>query len=210
MLGNGGAQIEIVGAGQQATPQFDGVTLDAQSLNSLAAARLTIGGLATVLYGQGGNIIQMSNTSKSIVLRDGATLSAPEVFLVSSTGDIVLEQGASINALGHGNAAYDARDGFIYSVANMLAVSNGLLNVQLLEDTQGGGILIGKCTSAPCAGHTELYSQGSIVAATSGDFQLDDQARYGTRHPTLALNNINVGSPEALLGRQPAAGCLPA
>ncbi len=200
VLGNGGAQIEIIGAGQQATPQFDGVTLDAQSLNSLGASRLTIGGLATVLYGQGGNIITMSGTSRSIVLRDGATLSAPEVFLVSSTGDIVLEQGASINALRHGNAAYDARDGFIYSVANMLAVSNGLLNVQLLEDTQGGGILIGKCTSAPCSGHTELYSQGSIVATTSGDFQLDDQVRYGTRHLTLALNNINVGSPEALLG----------
>ena len=134
-------------------------------------------------------------------MREGATLAAPEVFLVSNTGEIVLEQGASINTLGRGKASYDARDGFTYQVANMLAVSNGLLNVISKAQAGGqtsGGIRLGVCASAPCSGQTALYSDGSLVALTDNAFELGDQVRYGTRHLNLGLNNINVGSPEAL------------
>ncbi|WP_416773231.1 filamentous hemagglutinin family protein [Pseudomonas sp. RHF3.3-3] len=201
VLGSNGSALEIVGAGRQATAQFDGVTLDAQSLSALGAGRMVIGGLPTLTYGQGGNYITLSKLSSSIVMRDGATLGAPEVFLATGSGDIVLEQGASINTLGYGNAAYDARNGFIYQVGNLLAVSNGLLNVVNLPEGQTavtGGIKVGTCALVPCTGQTSLYSNGSIAAVTPTAFQLDDKVRYGTRHLTLALNNINVGTPEAL------------
>jgi hypothetical protein len=119
---------------------------------------------------------------------------------VSGTGAIVVEQGASINTLGRGKASYDARDGFIYRVANMLAVSNGLLNVVSAPSPDGvsGGINIGACDGGTCSGRTGLYSDGSIVALTNSTFQLGDQVRYGTRHLNLGVSVINLGSAEAL------------
>jgi len=201
VLATAGKSIEIVGPGQVPTAQFDGITLDSESLNGLDAARLMIGGLPSVNYGQQGNIITQTNLSKGVVLRAGASLAAPEVFLVSGAGDIVVEQGASINTLGQGAAAYDAQDGFIYQTSNMLAVSNGLLNVLFVPPLGGiksGGINVGACSVAPCSGATSLYSDGSIVAATASSFELADNVSYGTRHLTLALSSINVGSAEAL------------
>lgn len=165
-------------------PAYEGLTLTAQSLNNLGAKRLIIGGLPQVEYGRNGNIIQFpygANTvGYGITLRSGASLSAPEVIMVSGTGDIVVEQGASISTLGRGAAAYDARDGFVYKgVPSMLAVSNGLLNVLPyvnLTNNPSGGIKIGVCPSGNCSGQTSIYSEGSIIAATDTALQLDDQA----------------------------------
>ena len=199
-MGTGG--IEVMAPGKAATEGFEGVSVGAASLNALGAARLMIGGMTQVSYGQSGNYINVVGAnSSSITLREGASLAAPEVFLVSSTGEIVMEQGASINTLGRGKASYDARDGFVYQVANMLAVSNGLLNVVNAVQAGGaasGGINLGACNSAPCSGQTALYSEGSIVALTDKTLQMGDEVRYGTRHLNLGLASINVGSPEAL------------
>jgi len=148
--------IEVVGAGKGATSGFGGVTVEADSLNALGAARLLIGGMTVVEYGQTGNYItigQGTNSSNgSMFLRSGATLSAPEVFMMSqgSSGAIIVEQGASINTIGTGKVSYDARDGFIYQVGNILAVSNGLLNVIAPTFVQAsGGIQLGVCSSPP-------------------------------------------------------------
>lgn len=199
-MGTGG--IEVMAPGKAATEGFEGVSVGSASLNALGAARLMIGGMTQVSYGQSGNYINVVGAnSSSITLREGASLAAPEVFLVSSTGEIVMEQGASINTLGRGKASYDARDGFVYQVANMLAVSNGLLNVVNAVQAGGaasGGINLGACNSAPCSGQTALYSEGSIVALTDKTLQMGDEVRYGTRHLNLGLASINVGSPEAL------------
>ena len=192
--------IEIVGPGKAPTSGFTGITLGAESLNALGAARMMIGGMTAVTYGQGGNYIELAGgTTGTLTVRDGATLAAPEVFLVASSGSIVVEQGATINAIGRGKASYDARDGFVYTMANVLAVSNGVLNVIGTTQPQAGkGIQIGVCSSAPCSGQTALYSEGSIVALTDSTLQMSDQVRYGTRHLNLGLTSINVGSPEAL------------
>lgn len=83
----------------------------------------------------------------------------------------------------------------------MLAVSNGLINVLPYVNRTGdptGDIQIGVCPSGNCSGQTTIYSEGSIVAATDKSLQLDDAVRYGTRHLTLALSNINVGSTAGL------------
>ena len=194
--------IQIVDANRPLTDAFNGVTVDAQSLNGMSAKRLLVGGLSMVLYGQSGNSVGYATSmAGTISLRSGAALVAPEVMMISRAGDIVIEQGASINTLGQGPASYDARDGFTYNSApNMLVVSNGLINVLPYPETdlKGGSIRIGACTTGNCTGQTSLYSDGSIVVSTSQTLELDDQVRYGTRHLALALSNINVGSADAL------------
>jgi filamentous hemagglutinin family protein len=207
--------IEVVAAGKPATSGFGGVTVAAESLNALGASRLMIGGMTVVLYGQTGNYINLvqgiNASNSSMILRDGAHLAAPEVFMVSkgASGAVIVEQGASINTIGRGKASYDARDGFVYQVGNMLAVSNGLLDVISPTFAQdSGGIRLGVCSSAPCSGATALYSEGSIVAMTDKTLQMGEAVRYGTRHLNVGLSSINVGSPEALAAAA-AANRLP-
>ncbi|MBP5064868.1 filamentous hemagglutinin family protein [Pseudomonas chlororaphis] len=211
-----GSAIEILPAG--ATANGNGVSFHADDLNAIGTARMSIGGAPNVVYGQGGNFVQFdaNSAAESVTLRQGATLSAPEVFLVSgrSNGAIQVEQGASINTLGRGDVAYDSTDGFIYQpgLRSVLAVSNGVL--QMLAPTKDdagrgpGSILIGDCVQATCQGETTLYSQGTIAFATTNTFRLGDAVRYGTRHLALAVGGVNVGSPEALAAAQ-ARNALP-
>ncbi|HBP6410146.1 TPA: filamentous hemagglutinin N-terminal domain-containing protein [Pseudomonas aeruginosa] len=217
VLGNN-QRIEIVGAGAQASEGFQGVTLRADDLNAFGAARMVIGSTPAVLYGQGGNYVTFDITdgAQSIVLRKGAELAAPEVFLLANRpGEAIsLEQGAAIVTLGRGAAAYDARDGFLYASGgrSMLALSNGVLNVLPPEagtpDSGPGDILLGVPAADGVAGETRLYSEGSLVAATDKRFVLDGSVRYGTRNLTLAAGGFNVGE-QALLAELAERGVLP-
>ncbi|HCK5205060.1 filamentous hemagglutinin family protein [Pseudomonas aeruginosa] len=217
VLGNN-QRIEIVGAGAQASEGFQGVTLRADDLNAFGAARMVIGSTPAVLYGQGGNYVTFDITdgAQSIVLRNGAELAAPEVFLLANRpGEAIsLEQGAAIVTLGRGAAAYDARDGFLYAPGgrSMLALSNGVLNVLPPEagtpDSGPGDILLGVPAADGVAGETRLYSEGSLVAATDKRFVLDGSVRYGTRNLTLAAGGFNVGE-QALLAELAERGVLP-
>ncbi|HBN9541366.1 filamentous hemagglutinin family protein [Pseudomonas aeruginosa] len=217
VLGNN-QRIEIVGAGAQASEGFQGVTLRADDLNAFGAARMVIGSTPAVLYGQGGNYVTFDITdgAQSIVLRNGAELAAPEVFLLARRpGEAIsLEQGAAIVTLGRGAAAYDARDGFLYASGgrSMLALSNGVLNVLPPEagtpDSGPGDILLGVPAADGVAGETRLYSEGSLVAATDKRFVLDGSVRYGTRNLTLAAGGFNVGE-QALLAELAERGVLP-
>ncbi|NWD71876.1 filamentous hemagglutinin family protein [Pseudomonas gingeri] len=201
--------IEVVSSDTSAPTSFVGVTVEDHSLNALGAASLMIGGMPTISYGQGGNYISLNRSlSDSVTVRSGTQLTAPEVLLVSNGGAITVEQGASINTLGRGPTAYDASQGYIYDLStpassptthyNFLGVSNGLLQVLTPSSPGAAGIHIGVCNSAPCSGQTSLYSSGSIVVGTGNDFVLADSVRYGTRHLTLALSAINLGSDQAL------------
>ncbi|MCT9826746.1 filamentous haemagglutinin family protein [Pseudomonas veronii] len=213
-----GDAIEVISDTAQASTTPSTVAVRASDLNALGAARLVVGGLTTVMYGQGGNFVgfDTGSSANSVVVRQGASLAAPEVFLMTGTssGAIEIEQGASINTLGLGKAAYDSDDGFIYrpGAHSVLAVSNGRL--QMLAPTAGdnnrgpGSILIGQCNPGACSGETSLYSEGSIAFATTNRFALGDGVRYGTRHLALAVGGINVGSPEAL-AEAAARGVLP-
>ncbi|WLI15886.1 filamentous hemagglutinin family protein [Pseudomonas wuhanensis] len=204
VVASNGTALEVVAEGWGATAGFEGVTLNAESLNALNASRQVIGGQFSVLYGQGGNYITPQRVSRSVALREGATLSAPEVFLLADGGELLVEQGAAINTIGRGKAAYDVRDGFIYNLNvkfqnySLLAASNGLLNVLAPLSGTSGTVNIGGCSLTPCNGVTRIHSEGSIVAASGSSLELDDQVRYGTRHLTLALSNINVGTAQAL------------
>ncbi|PLC07245.1 hemagglutinin [Variovorax sp. RO1] len=201
--------LEIVAAGAPATAGFQGVTLDAGALSGMGASRLVIGGLQGADYGQGGNVIQTGDGTWSVVLRQGAVLSAPEVFLAAvamtegSPLGVVVEQGARIHTLGRGKAAYDADDGFVYAAnGQMLMVSNGRVSTlpvpQTLFTSDNRSLQIGVCDSASCSGQTELYSEGTIAMLTPDRFEMNEAVRYGTRHLTLAVRGINVGDSAAL------------
>ncbi|OHV97083.1 hemagglutinin [Janthinobacterium lividum] len=210
--GSGGpeSQIEIVGGGAKATAGFEGVTLNADALNAMGASRLMLGGLQYVTYGPGGRIVMFGTGTNSLTLRQGAVLSAPEVFLLAdatntdNASHLVIEQGAAIRTLGKGRAAYDSADGFFYAgtAGNLVAVSNGVLSMlpglPSVDLIGNRSLQIGTCTVAPCAGQAELYSEGTIALSTPDRFVLDDSVRYGTRNLTLAVQGINVGDSAAL------------
>ncbi len=207
--------MEVVAAGAQATAGFLGVTLDAGELNALGASRIVVGGSQYVAYGQQGNLVNLYSRAGSLILRQGAVLAAPEVFLISSvrtsstgssqiSGDLIIERGAGINTLGQGRAAYDSNDGFVYATpfGHMVAVSNGVLSMlpvpAFIATADDRSLQIGACAVASCAGDTEIYSEGTIALSTPSRFVLDDAVRYGTRNLTLAVQGINVGESAAL------------
>lgn len=204
--GNAGSSFEILGAGHAPTPGFNGVSLYADTLNSLNAGRLTIGAMPNVLYNTAANIIGFLGTSANIVLREGAILSAPEVLLrtTSTLGGITVEAAGGINTLGRGNVAYDSMAGFIYEprASSVLLVSNGWTQVLAPELASGitgaGSIRIGTCATSVCSNPALLYSNGSITAVTDNQFELGEAVRFGTRHLALSVGSVNAGSAEAL------------
>ena len=212
----GDGALEILADSARATPDFDGLSLHARDLNAIGAARLTIGGNLQSVYGTQNNGTNLSNyidvagETGRIVLREGAILKAPEVFLVaaSTSGGITIEAGAGINTIGMGKAPYDSTNGYVYrpGAVSVVAASNGWLNMlaPLQQDdpslTMGAGpIAIGACgTAVLCQGTTELYSEGTLLAATRSSFDMSDRVRYGTRNLVLAVGTVNAGSSEDL------------
>ena len=199
------ASLEIVKSGMRPTADFDGITLEDASLNSLNAGRLLIGGSARTVYGQSGNYVDFQSNAAAVAVRSGAALSASDIFLVAGLqgSAITVEQGAVLNTLGKGNAGQNSRDGFVYAPreTSVFAVSNSHLTmlspVDGSNDFGPGRIDIGTCTTV-CSGTTQLYSEGTIVAATNKAFNFGNDVRYGTRNLTLAVGGINIGSNESL------------
>ncbi|MFJ4142615.1 filamentous haemagglutinin family protein [Pseudomonas sp. NPDC089734] len=191
----GSAAIEVVAKGAGATSGFSGVTLEDEDLNAIGSKSLGLGGNAKAVYGQGGNYLTFTRGG-NITLRSGSALVGPEVLLV---GTSVMEQGSSISTLGQGASARGSDNGYIYAPGtfSVLAVSNGRLNMLAPDANATGSIQVGVCNTT-CSGTTSLYSEGSIVMATNGTFELGEAVRYGTRQLTLAVGAINAGSSQAL------------
>ncbi|MGO4328283.1 MULTISPECIES: filamentous haemagglutinin family protein [unclassified Cupriavidus] len=221
----GGGSYEIMGPGAEPTPWGASsripVSLYADDLNAIGAARLGIGALPQVIGNNSGsqrnNVLGfLANNAYDIVLRSGAVLKAPEVFLVTNdrNGGIVVEQGAGINTLGRGKVAWDSTHGYVYDPGerSVLAVSNGWIDM-LAPSASGsfapGKIDIGACPAGVvCKGAAQLYSEGTIAAVTDQAFELRDTARYGTRNLSLSVGAINVGS-DAALAAAATRGALP-
>lgn len=189
--------IEVTSAATGTTPGF--ISLDANALNAIAPARMLIGGGV-----QAQNSVQsdLAGNADSVIVRSGANLSAREVLLLAQAGGITIEDGARINTLGQGtDTPRPSTDGYVYSTyANLVAVSNGLLNVVQRQPLgSSNGISIGK---------SELYGEGSLLFSTKGNGQLtlSDGARYGAKYLTLSMPSINIGEQAAL---DAAANVLP-
>ncbi|HEY1411772.1 MAG TPA: hypothetical protein VGF36_06505, partial [Rhodopila sp.] len=212
---NGASRIELLAAGTQPTAGY--LSFYVEDINALNASRVLIGGGYKLDYLDGDGTHKSANYARfnytptsEIVLRSQATLKAPEAFLVSNDR-IVVEAGASINTLGQGKGGFDATDGFIYNPENynVLAVSNGNLQMLAPVQTERGDIRIGACAQASCVSPASLYSEGSIVVAASNLFDLAANTLLGTRRLVVGLPNVNIGSASAL-AEATAHGVLPA
>ncbi|WP_231602396.1 filamentous haemagglutinin family protein [Herbaspirillum chlorophenolicum] len=205
--------LEVLADGAMPSAGFTGTSLYASDLNSFNPARMILGGSLGLQYGD--NFATFKGDASNLAVRSGAQLSAPEVFLVtgSPSGGIIVEQGASISTLGRGAAAYDSRNGVVFSAGatSVLALSNGWINLlpTNVAGASGGTIDIGTCNGGACSGAATLYSEGTLAIATNKAFTMADNARYGSRNLLLAVSSLNMGS-DAALGNAAANGMLPA
>ncbi|MCT9813140.1 filamentous hemagglutinin family protein [Acidovorax sp. Be4] len=224
------SRIEVLADGAAPTEGYGGISVAAGTLNNIGAAVIAIGGLPTSTfsanagYGSTQNAWQVSlgnnwEVASEIVLRKGAVLSAAQVLLVTGRmdGGITVEQGAGIDTLGRGAAAWSGADGYVLApgATSMLALGNGRIDVLAPKAGDAGSrtgpgyIHIGVCdVGALCSGETRLYAEGSITAVTDQSFLLADSVRYGARDLVLAVGAINVGN-QAQLAAAGAAGLLP-
>ncbi|MCG2842186.1 hypothetical protein L6Q21_14475, partial [Sandaracinobacter sp. RS1-74] len=192
-----------------ATPTEGMAWLYASDLNRVGANALVIGGRlgrsvngSTIsvtpgggYVGSGGSGISVSYTGfDGIVVRDGATLSAPQIFLVSDgVSDITVEAGATVSSLGKGKPAFDSTQGYTISTsqASLLMVSNGLLEMPApTSRASTGQILVENGAS--------LYSDGTIAFSTLGAVNLGEQVNYGARYMAFSTGAVNIGTSEAL------------
>ncbi len=205
--------LEVTAAG--AAPAAGYASVRAADLNALGAATLSVGGYDQLSnFGSridfqigvpGSTVVR----TPGVVLRSGATLAAPQVFMAGGLHGITVEQGGRIDTLGLGAPPYDSSNGFIYNNNGVavLAVSNGALT--FLPATTGaasGPIRIGTCGFVVCAGATGLYADGTITLVTNGAVTLDPAARYGASVIALATPSVDIGTAEALAAVPVPAG----
>ncbi|TAI63813.1 filamentous hemagglutinin N-terminal domain-containing protein, partial [Bradyrhizobium sp. Leo170] len=191
--------IEILGADTAPTAGF--VSVRAADLNAIGAARLSIGGGQRLDLDSGR--VATYSFNKSVVVRSGAVLRAPDVFIAAGDGGIRIEDGARIDTIGAGpSIVMPPSDGFSYSTAgNMIVVSNGRIDVQQVIDGRTlGGITIGAATIA---------TEGTLgFAVERGTLSIADNMRFGARYLSLTTPSLNIGDEGAIAAAR-AAGVLP-
>ncbi|MCA1325588.1 filamentous haemagglutinin family protein [Herbaspirillum sp. alder98] len=203
------SELEVLGTGAAPTAGFKYASLRADDLNAFGASRMILGG--SLVLNHADNFATFNGSSSSLYVRSGAMLKAAEVFLLSTNtsygAGTLVEQGASINTIGQGAAAYDSSSGVTFAAGNasVLGLSNGVIN--LLAGASGGIIDIGHCTLA-CSGGTLLASEGTLAIATGRSFTMADDVRYGARNLMIGVSSLNVGS-AAALNQAAANGQLP-
>lgn len=201
--------LEIVDGGAQSQARDRGATFSDDALNAFLPARMMIGGQ----FNQEASQVAVTGQARSVAIRSGVTLNAPEVLVAAASGGsgVLVEAGATLDTLSFASANANASATVPYQVSGgLLAVSNQRLN--LITGTTGVeagpvAIDIGGCQTA-CDGQTRLVSDGSIAVATDGALQMRDSASYGTRQLGLSMAALNLGSAEAI-ALAAAAGALP-
>ena len=206
---NGPAQgLEILAAGQTPILGPKAAAIQASDLNALSAGAMFLGGTpGRGVYDSGQMDVYAKNTQ---LLRSGAVLSAPEIFLYAASGGAASWSSRARRCPRSGAARRRwARTGTYYALTSgaLLAVSNGLVNLMAPAGGAGTDIDVGGCVAA-CGGASLLLSEGSIGAATSGGFTWRDTVQYGTRNLALSVSAVNLGSAQALQ-QAGAAGHLP-
>ncbi|MCC8962943.1 filamentous hemagglutinin family protein [Bradyrhizobium sp. Pear76] len=195
------SRLEILGAGSTPTAGFASVR--AADLDAIGAARISLGGGQSLDLQNG--YVGTYGFATTVVVRGGAVLRAPEVFITAGTGGIRIEDGARIDTIGAGAVTVmPSSDGFAYNAGgtgNMMVVSNGWVDLpQFAAGTVGGGITIGAATIA---------TEGTLAfAVQKGTLSLADNMRYGARYLSLIMPNVNIGDAAAIVAAR-GAGVLP-
>ncbi|PSD09675.1 hypothetical protein C7E15_22690, partial [Stenotrophomonas maltophilia] len=201
--------LEIVDGSAQSQARDRGATFSDDALNAFLPARMIIGGQ----FSQEASQVAVTGQARSVAVRSGVTLNAPEVLVAAASGGsgVLVEAGATLDTLPFATANAGASATLPYQVSGgLLAVSNQRLN--LITGTTGVeagpvAIDIGGCQGA-CDGQARLVSDGSIAVATDGTLQMRDSVSYGTRQLGLSMAALNLGSAEAI-AQAAAAGALP-
>ena len=208
--GPGSSNLQILADGQAPLENLTGAAIQASQLNAFNANRLVIGGSI------GSNIagaaeVNISGSAHGVILREGASLRAPEVVLTAAGGGIgvLVEQGATIDTIGMGKPGFSSSEGYYFrTTSSALVVSNGWINLLPSQGEVKPTIDIGGCmVGNTCSGATRLLTEGTIGVATNGAFTLRDSVSYGARDLVLAVSAVNLGSVEAL-AQAGAAGQL--
>ncbi|MFC3553992.1 filamentous hemagglutinin N-terminal domain-containing protein, partial [Alcaligenes endophyticus] len=188
----------------------DAARVDAASLNRLQAGRLALGQESRVsenrlMFHNSANV----SDTHGLTIHSGTYLTAPEIVLAATT--MTLEPGAVLSTLSQGPAPLGLEQGYYTQGHNFVLLSNNQHLAQSVTPSihTVGSIRIGVCATEPCDGVTRLYSDANLTIGTNGSLDLSEQARYGTRHLSLATSSINVGSEQALDAAR-AQGILPA
>ncbi|MBR1324114.1 filamentous hemagglutinin family protein, partial [Bradyrhizobium sp. U87765 SZCCT0109] len=195
-----GQSLEILGDGTSPTAGFASVR--AADLNALGAARLAIGGGQVLDIVNG--YVATTGFANTVVVRGGAVLRAPEVFIRAGNGGLRIEDSARIDTVGTGAATVmPASDGYSYqSSGNMIIVSNGFVDIPqaAIDGSTIGGITVGAAT---------ITTEGTLAfGVQKGALSIADGMRYGARYLALTTPSINIGDTAAIAAAR-AAGVLP-
>ncbi|HEX7920237.1 MAG TPA: filamentous hemagglutinin, partial [Bradyrhizobium sp.] len=195
------SRLEILGAASTPTAGFASVR--AADLDAIGAARISLGGGQSLDLQNG--YVGTYGFATTVVVRGGAVLRAPEVFITAGAGGIRIEDGARIDTVGAGAVTVmPSSDGFAYNVGgsgNMVIVSNGWVDMPPFPTgTVGGGITVGAATIA---------TEGTLAfGVQKGALSIADSMRYGARYLSLIMPNVNIGDAAAIAAAR-AAGVLP-
>jgi filamentous hemagglutinin family protein len=215
---NGGNNIEITGPND--TPTKGWVSFSAAAVDAIGAPNIYIGGSLvlganTSPTAQAGTFLVgfeafFGFTQESVAIRTGAVVTAADVFLIAGgTGSITIESGASIDTLGRGAPAFDSTSGYFFtnqvqagssqSIASVLAVSNGYLNILPSSGANSTSITVNDGAS--------LFSDGTIAFATNV-LNLGEKVNYGGRYIGFSSADINIGTIASLAAAE-KRGTLP-
>ncbi|GAA7764419.1 filamentous hemagglutinin family protein [Helicobacter pylori] len=192
-----GGLIEVLG--RNANPTVGYISLRDRDLNALAAPTLMLGTAPSREVVS--DTVSLGTSADAVVLRQGAALYGPEVFLAAGPGGITLESGSRIDTLGRGtltsNHAVNAYTLNTYRGSggmSVLAVSNNWLNI--LPPTQAAGMSTGGIRIEDA----RIYTEGSFALALrgAGALTIDPAMRYGARELSLSVPAINLGESAAL------------
>ncbi len=215
----GAGPIEIKTRGTEASEGFTSV--DSEDLALIKAGILTVGGIFSLRDGQAapelgsyllGPRVVFQAGQNEVVVRDGARLSAGQIFL-TSLDRVTVDGGAVIEAVATGARAIDSAHGYIFSDTTdlrsstggaILGVSSG--DVRFTAPTVSSDPSSVPTTAISIGDGAILRTPGSILFSTNGELTLGE-AELNARYLTLTSPGIHIGTAESF-ARADAAGVL--
>lgn len=207
------SDMEIRANGAEVTDGF--VSLDAEDISSFDAGTVTVGGIFGLIQAQAadgnrdllGPRIVFSSKLRDVVIRDGATLSAGQIFL--SGRDLTVESGAVLDTTAGPADGINSSLGYVFSDSYndrdalggaVLTVANGFIDftAPVQDNTRPNSITVEDGAA--------LRTLGTIGFTTSGSVSLGE-AELSARYLALAVPQINIGTADSFAAAE-AAGVL--
>ncbi|MGH6612750.1 filamentous haemagglutinin family protein [Sphingomonas sp.] len=207
--------IEVKASGDTSTAGF--TSIDASDLSKFNAGTLVVGGTLALIDAVnapdfGGNPLGPRITFESglqtVAVRDGATLSAGQIFLTGR--DVLVESGAVLDTTHGPTNGISSTLGYVFSDTYnnrdaiggaILTVANGFIDftAPLVSSTHG-------VTSITVEDGAALRTLGTIGFSTNGPVTLGE-AEFNARYLALAVPTLNIGTAKSFADAE-AAGVL--